>query len=79
MRKYDEKTITRAKELFSKGISFREICKKTGIKSTSTVMYHCDPNYRAAMKEHGAEWRAKHKEQWRKICRKAAKKNRDKE
>jgi hypothetical protein len=75
-RVYDKKIISKAKRLYSKGVSLRKICKETGIKSTSTVQFHCDPEYRAKAYRSGKMWRKKNPKRWRDICKKAVRKQR---
>lgn len=76
--KYDKATISKAGRLYRRGVSLRKICRDTGIKSTSTIQFHFDPEYR---KEHIARqenWRRKHPKEWAKICKKASAKMRRK-
>jgi hypothetical protein len=72
MAKYTHKTIEKAKKLYNKGVSLRAIMAETGIKSTSTIQFHCDPEYRERMIESGRKWRRENPERWVEICKKAA-------
>lgn len=78
MARYTKKTINKAKRLYSKGLSLRAIMAKTGIKSTSTIQFHCDPEYRERMIESGRKWRRENPERWIEICKKAAEKAKNK-
>jgi hypothetical protein len=72
--KYDQKTIKKACSLYSKKISLRDIMKETGIRSTSTIQFHCNPDYQEAHVKRSLEWRKKHPRRWKAINKKAVKK-----
>jgi hypothetical protein len=69
--RHSKTTVTKACQLYQAGTSVRDICKKTGIKSTSTVMYHCNPAYKADMNRRNLEWRKKNPKRWAEIRKKA--------
>jgi len=71
MNKYPKKTIARACALVEKGVPLREIMRRTGIKSTSTIQYRCDPEYRKRQDDRGREWRAKNPKKWLEISKRA--------
>lgn len=77
MNKYSKETIKLAKKLYKKGLTLRAIMKETGIKSTSTVQFHCDPEYRKRMIESGRKWREANPDRWKQIYQKAAKKRKN--
>lgn len=72
-KRHDKKIITKAKRLYKAGVSLRSIAQKTGIKSTSTILFHCSPDYRKDMVKRQQEWRAKNPERWKEICDRATK------
>ena len=71
MSHYSKKKITQACSLYDAGVPLRAIMKKTGIKSTSTIQYRCDPAYRLKHDRNGRKWRKANPERWAEICRKA--------
>lgn len=76
--KYDQKTINKACTLYKKKVSLRDIMKATGIKSTSTIQFQCDPDYRKEHKKRTLEWMKKHPKRWKAINKKAVKKYQEK-
>ncbi len=77
-KKYDQKTITQACSLYIKGTPLRAILKETGIKSTSTVLFQCNPGYRRDMVARNAAWRQKNPEKWTAIWKRAHEKRKKK-
>lgn len=69
--RYDKKIIAKACGLYVKGVSLRKIQAETDIKSTSTILFACNPRYREGMKKRHAEWRKKNPERWTEICQRA--------
>lgn len=69
--KHSKATISKACKLYEGGTPIRQICKKTGIASTSTVLFHCNPEYRQDMNRRTLEWRKKNPRKWKKIQDKA--------
>ena len=67
--KYDKATIDKAKKLYAKGVTLRDICKETGIKSDSTILFHCKEGYREYMRERSYAWRKKNPERWKEMNR----------
>ena len=70
-KRHDKKTITKACALYEKGVPLRIIMEKTGIKSTSTIQFACDPEYRAEQMNRVKSWREKNPERWKEINSKA--------
>lgn len=71
---YSKQTIKKACALYEKGVSLRVIMEKTGIRSTSTIQFACDPEYKAKQIERAAEWRKKNPDRWKEINTKAVRK-----
>jgi len=69
--RYSPKKIAKACALYDEGVPLRTIMSRTGIKSTSTIQYRCDPDYRKKHDRNGKAWRKAHPEEWAEICRKA--------
>ncbi|HOB90280.1 MAG TPA: hypothetical protein PKG74_03060 [Candidatus Colwellbacteria bacterium] len=69
--RYDKKTIEKARRLFKKAVPLREIMRRTGIKSTSTIQFRFDPKYRKKHALRGMKWRKKNPERWSEINRRA--------
>lgn len=69
--KYSTQTLNRACRLYEQKVPLRQILKKTGIKSTSTILFRCNPEYRERMYKYGEAWRKKNPEKWIAICRRA--------
>ncbi len=76
--RYDKKTIAKACSLYIKGTPLRAIQKETGIKSTSTILFQCNPGYRKDMISRGAKWRKDNPEKWTAIWKKAHEKRKKK-
>lgn len=72
--RYDKKTIAKACKLYDAETPLREIMRRTGIKSTSTIQFQCDPDYREAHMNRAKEWRKKNPDRWREINVKAVRK-----
>lgn len=73
-KRYDKKTIAKACALHEKGVPLRAIMEKTGIKSTSTIQFACDPEYREKHMKRAADWRKENPDRWKEINTKAVKK-----
>ena len=71
---YSKKIIAKACSLYSEGVPLRAIMEKTGIRSTSTIQFACDPEYKAKQIERTAEWRKKNPDRWKEINTKAVRK-----
>jgi hypothetical protein len=69
--RYDKKTIKKACTLYEKGVPLRAIMEKTGIKSSSTIQFACDPEYREKHNARSLEWRKKNPARWKEINTKA--------
>lgn len=72
--RYSKKTIAKACRLYEAEVPLREIMRKTGIKSTSTIQFQCDPEYREKHMKRSVEWRKKNPERWSEINSKAVRK-----
>lgn len=69
--RHPKPTIKKACRLYAEAVPLRRIMRDTGIKSTSTILFACNPDYRKSMIERGRIWRKKNPERWLEICRKA--------
>lgn len=70
-KRYDKKVIAKACRLRAEGVSLREIMKRTGIKSTTSIRYACDPVFRENMNDRTNKWRQKNRTRAREINRRA--------
>ena len=73
-KRHDKKTLAKACRLYDKGVSLREIMKETGIKSTSTIQFQCDPEYREAHIARTKKWKKENTDRWKEINSKAVRK-----
>ena len=71
--RYDTKTISKACELYNKGVSMRAICKATGISTHTVVYYHCNPKQRKRIVANAYRWMKNNPEKWKATMKKAAK------
>lgn len=73
-KRYDKKTINKACALYQKGVPLRAIMEVTKIKSTSTIQFACDPEYREKHMTRATDWRKKNPDRWKEINTKAVRK-----
>jgi hypothetical protein len=73
-KRYDKKIIKKACALYDEGVPLRVIMQKTGIKSTSTIQFACDPDYREKHMQRATEWRKSNPDRWKEINSKAVRK-----